>query len=232
MTDAEEKVLGIKHLPIFPLPMVLLPFELQPFHIFEPRYQQMIKDIELSKNMFGLSFFDPPEAIAEKPTAGSIGCAAEVREVQPMPDGRSNILTIGVMRYRINDYIEAEEPYLIADVEFFRDDPEDEAGLQVLADEVFDLFKRIAEAAHKMSGQRGDFPEIPQAQPEQLSFLVCAAFNLENELKYKMLEMRSTSERLEQLKEILIKAVDRVEESARIQKIAHSNGHGGKKINL
>ena len=94
------------------------------------------------------------------------------------------------------------------------------------------LFKRIAKAAHKISGQRGDLPNIPETQPEQLSFLVSAAFNLEADLKYQMLETRSTIERLEKLREILNQTVNRVEDSAEIHKIAQTNGYSKKKINL
>ena len=232
MSDASEKVLGIKHLPIFPLPVVLMPFELMPLHIFEERYKRMLEDIKTEKNLFGLSYFNPQESIMEKPPAGSIGCVAEVREVQNLPEGRSNILTIGVIRYHILDFIDAGDPYFVGDVEFFEDFEEDESHLQLLADEVLALFRRIAKAAHKLSGQRGELPEIPQTKPEQLSFLISAAFNLDVELKYQMLEMRSTSERLEKLQEILSQTVNRVEDSAEIHKIAQTNGHTNKKINL
>lgn len=232
MSEAFEKVLGIKQLPIFPLPVVLLPYELLPLHIFEERYQKMLKDIELNKNVFGLSHFDPQESFLEKPPTGTIGCAAEVREVQSLPDGRSNVLSIGLIRYRLVEYVETLEPYFVGAVEFFEDFEENTMNLETLSDEVFKLFKRIAKAAHKMSGQRGEFPEFPQTQPEQMSFLVSAAFNLEAELKYQMLEMRSTTERLEKLREILGQTVDNVEESAEIHKIAQTNGHSKKKINL
>ena len=232
MSEASEKVLGIRHLPIFPLPLVLLPNELLPLHIFEPRYQKMLKDVELEKNIFGVNYFEPPEEFIEKPVSGAIGCTAEVREVQAMPDGRSNILTIGVIRYRLIDYIETGDEYLVADVEFFEDDEEDKAILNPLSDEVFALFKRIAKAAHKLSGGRGAFPEIPQAEPQALSFLVTAAFNLEAEIKYQMLEMRSTIERLQKLREILVQTVDKMEESAEIHKISQTNGHSKKKIDL
>lgn len=232
MSEASEKVLGIKHLPIFPLPVVLLPFELLPLHIFEDRYKQMLEDIKREKNFFGLSYFNPQESILEKPPTGSVGCVAEVRESQDLPEGRSNILTIGIIRYRLLEFVEAGDPYFIGDVEFFEDFEEDENRLQILADDVLSLFRRIAKAAHKLSGQRGELPEIPQTKPEQLSFLISAAFNLEAELKYQMLETRSTSERLERLREILSQTVDRVEDSAEIHKIAQTNGHTNKKINL
>lgn len=232
MSEALEKVSGIKHLPLFPLPLVLLPNELLPLHIFEPRYQQLLKDVALDRKMFGVSYFESQEPFSEKPLTGSIGCVAEVREVQAMPDGRSNVLTIGVIRYNLIDYVETGEPYLVGDVEFFEDDAEDEQFLQPLADEVFVLFRRIAKAAHKLSGERGAFPDIPQAAPEQLSFLVTAAFNLESALKYQLLETRSTSQRLERLREILMQTVDKMEESAEINKIARTNGHSNKKINF
>ncbi len=232
MSEALEKVAGIKHLPLFPLPLVLLPNELLPLHIFEPRYRQMLKDVALDKNLFGVSYFEPQESFIEKPAAGTIGCVTEVREVQTMPDGRINIVTVGVIRYRLLDYIDAGEPYLIGDLEFFEDLEEDENLLNPLSNEVFVLFRRIAKAAHKLSGERGKFPEIQRTEPQALSFLVTAAFNLENDLKYQMLETRSTIGRLERLREILFKAVDKMEDSAEIHRIAKTNGHSKKKINL
>jgi len=232
MSEASEKVLGITQLPIFPLPLVLLPNEILPLHIFEPRYRQMFKDIGLEKNLFGVSYFNQEDSLADQPAVDSIGCVAEVRELQPMPDGRSNVLSVGVIRYRLIDYIETGDPYLVGDVEFFEDEIEDEFVVQPLADEVFALFERIAKAAHKLSGERGKFPLIPQAEPQALSFLVTAAFNLEPEMKYKMLEARSTIERLGKLREILRQTVGKMEESAEIHKMSQTNGHSKKKINL
>lgn len=232
MSDLLEKVSGIKHLPLFPLPLVLLPNELLPLHIFEPRYRQLLKDIALDKNIFGVTFFNPQETFIEKPALGTVGCAAEVREAQTMPDGRSNILTVGAARYRLIDYVEAGEPYFVGDVEFFEDEAEDENTLNPLADEVFALFRRVALAAHKLGGERGTFPDVQQTEPEALSFLVTAAFNLEPDLKYQLIETRSTIERLERLKEILVQTVGKMEESAEIHKIAKTNGHSKKKIDI
>lgn len=232
MSEALEKVAGIRHLPIFPLPLVLLPNELLPLHIFEDRYRQMLADVEADKRLFGVTLFHPTEDFVEKPEIGTVGCVAEVRDVQTLPDGRSNIVTNGIIRYRLNDYIDAGEPYLVGDVEFFEDETEDAEALNPVADEVFELFRRIAKAAHKLSGERGIFPDIPQAEPEQLSFLVTAAFNLDAEMKYEMIETRSGIGRLTRLREILLQAVDKMEDNAEIQKIARTNGHSNKKIEM
>lgn len=232
MSDAMEKVLGIKQLPLFPLPLVLLPNELLPLHIFEPRYRQMLKDIELRRNLFGITFFDAEGEIRDKPAIGSIGCVAEVRDSQVLPDGRSNILTSGVVRYRLLEYQETGTPYFTGEVEFFEDSVEKGSLLQPVADEVYALFERAAKAAFKIGGNRGKFPEIPQAEPEPLSFLVSAAFNLDNEIKYRLLETTSTLERLETLRQLLAQAVNQMEDSAEIHKISQTNGHSKKHLDL
>jgi Lon protease-like protein len=232
MSEALEKVKGITRLPIFPLPLVLLPIEILPLHIFEPRYREMLSDVSDSNNLFGIHLFEPKESFETQPQVGTVGCVAEVREVQAMPDGRSNIVTNGVVRYRILDIVDSEKPYLIAEIEFFEDEKED-VDLQLkLADDVFTLFERIAKAAFKMSGNKGQFPEIERADPEPMSFLIAAAFNFDNEKKYRLLEMQSTAKRLRSLKKMLVHAADQMEASAEITEIAKSNGHSNKKLDL
>lgn len=232
MSELLDKLRGIRHIPLFPLPLVLLPNELLPLHIFEDRYRKMLADVESERHMFGITLFEPADAVVDRPAVGTVGCTAEVREVETLPDGRSNITVLGVSRFRLVDYIDAGEPYLVGDVEFFVDEPEDAAATEPLAGEVFELFERMAAAAFKMSGGRGRPPEVKQTDPEALSFLITAAFNFDNEKKYSLIEMTSTSERLRALHEILIKAVDQIEESAEIQSVARHNGHSTKKIDL
>ena len=232
MSEASEKIAGLEHLPIFPLPLVLMPYELLPLHIFEPRYRQMLKDIELRRNLFGVSFFEPQSEFDEKPKPGSVGCVAEIRQSQTLPDERSNIVTFGLIRYRLLDYVEIGTPYFSAEVQFFEDEPESKDVLEPIADEVFEIFERVAKAAFKLSGNRGRFPEVPRADPEQLSFLVAAAFNLDNAVKTQFIEMTSTSERLRRLKAILEQAVDQMESNADVVGVAQKNGHSKKPIKL
>jgi Lon protease-like protein len=232
MSEALNKVAGIRNLPIFPLPLVLMPNELLPLHIFEDRYQNMLRDIESEGKLFGVTLFETQDSFDEMPAAGTVGCVAEIRESETLPDGRSNILTFGLIRYRLNDYVDAGKPYLVGNVEFFEDEKEDLKELDPLSDKVFGLFERMAKAAFKMSGNRGQLPEIQRADSEALSFLITAAFNFDNEKKYQMLEITSTLERLKQLKDVLDTAVLRIEESADIQVVSKTNGHSKKKLDL
>jgi Lon protease-like protein len=233
MSEAREKVRGVRSLPIFPLPVILMPGEIIPLHIFEPRYRKMLEDIQAGNNLFGLSYFESPEVEGAKPPAGHLGCVAEIREAQQLPDGRSNIVVIGVIRYLFEGYEETDEPYLIGEVAYFEDNEEaDTEKLLALTDEVSELFTRVANAAHRISGERAPLPELPDISPQELSFLISAAFNFENEIKYELLEIRSTMERLERLRGVLKQAVEKVEETAVIHQVSKTNGHSKKKIDL
>lgn len=233
MSEILDNFKDLKYLPIFPLQIVLLPNELLPLHIFEPRYQQMLKDIKISDNFFGLSYFNPEKSLDIVPEIGSYGCVAQVREVDTTSDGRSNILTVGVIRYRLDEYVTDGEPYLVAKVTVFEDDADDDfVNTEIVGDEVFELFKRVAKAIHYLSGARENAPEIPKASPQMLSFLISAAFSLDPQMKYSLLKTRSTIERLRKLKVILKQAVDKLEMEAEINKLSKSNGHSKKDINL
>ncbi len=232
MSEASEKVIGVRNLPIFPLSIVLFPGVPLPLHIFEQRYRQMLNDIRVSNNLFGISYFDVSSSQQEFPPAGHIGCVAEVSETQTLPDGRSNILTVGVIRYRIEEYVERGDPYLVARVSFFEDEEDDNELLRNSSREVAETFTRIARAVRTINDERASLPDISDTEPQQLSFLVAAAMEVDTDLKQELLEMRSTSERLRRLRDMLARAVSSYEERARIHEMAKGNGHSGRKIEI
>jgi len=232
MSEGIEKVRGVNELPIFPLPVVLFPGVPLPLHIFEPKYRQMLEDIGNFNNLFGLSYFDSSTSDRDLPSPGEIGCVAEVTETQTFPDGRSNILTIGLVRYRIESYVERGDPYLVARVNYFEDTDEDNDTLIKAAEDVADTFTRIALAVRTINDERLNLPDISDTEPQRLSFLVAAAMEVDVEVKQELLELRSTAERLERLKNMLDRAVEGYEERARIHELAKGNGHSGKKIEI
>lgn len=232
MTEVMDKVRGVRELPIFPLPIVLFPGVPLPLHIFEPRYRQMLSDIRVTNSLFGLSYFDSSTSEKEVPTAGHVGCVAEVTDVQAMPDGRSNILSIGQIRYRVEGYVERGDPYLVAQVSYFEDEDEDEGSLTDRSREVAETFTRIAKAVRTLNDERAALPDITDTEPQRLSFLVAAAMEIETEVKQELLELRSTSERLRRLRDMLVRAVSSYEERARVHQLAKGNGHSGKKIEI
>jgi ATP-dependent Lon protease len=232
MSEALDKVRGVRELPLFPLPVVLFPGMPMPLHIFEPRYRKMLTDIHAGNNLFGLSYFDSAASEKEIPPAGHIGCVAEVSETQALPDGRSNVLTVGVIRYRAEAYVERGDPYLVVRPNFFEDDDEDDASLFTSARDVATMFMRVANSIRVINDERGDLPDISDTEPQKLSFLVAAALEIEVETKQELLELRSTSERLSRLRDVLARVVKGYEERARLHGIAKGNGHGGRKIEI
>jgi Lon protease-like protein len=232
VSEASDKVLGVTHLPVFPLPVVLFPGVPLPLHIFEPRYRQMLKDIRVANNLFCIAYFDPSTAEVEVPPAGHVGCVAEVTETQTFPDGRSNILTLGVIRYRIEQYVERGDPYLVARVNYFEDDEENESALADSSRDVAETFTRIAQAVRTLNDERSNLPDISNTEPQRLSFLVAAAMEIDAEIKQELLELTSTSTRLERLRGMLSLAVKGYEERARMHELAKGNGHSGRKIEI
>ena len=222
----------MRELPLFPLPIVLFPGVPLPLHIFEARYRQMLTDIRVSNSFFGLSYFDSSTSEKDVPPAGHVGCVAEVTETQSLPDGRANILTVGLIRYRVEDYIERGDPYLVAQVSFFEDEEEAEGLLSESSREVAETFTRIARAVRIINDERASLPDISDTEPQRLSFLVAAAMEIEAEIKQELLELRSTSERLRRLRDMLARAVASYEERARVHEVAKGNGHSGRKIEI
>ncbi|HEX6184147.1 MAG TPA: LON peptidase substrate-binding domain-containing protein, partial [Pyrinomonadaceae bacterium] len=80
--------------------------------------------------------------------------------------------------------------------------------------------------------ERGTLPELPQGDPERLSFVVAAVVEMDAESKQRLLELRSTAERLRRLYTLLAEAVSSYEERARTHELARGNGHAGKKLDL
>ena len=98
--------------------------------------------------------------------------------------------------------------------------------------EVAETFPRIAQAVRTINDERATLPDISDTEPQRLSFLVAAAMEIDADVKQDLLELRSTSERLERLRAMLNTAVTGYEERARIHELAKGNGHSGRKIEL
>src|SRR5436189_2082198 len=156
MSEAMDKVRGVRELPIFPLPVVLFPGMPMPLHIFEERYRKMLSDIRAGDNLFGLSYFDSSASNKDMPPAGHIGCVAEVTETQALPDGRSNILAVGVVRYEVESYVDRGDSYLVVRPNYFEDEQEEQSALNTNSREVATMFMRVANSIRVMNDERGN----------------------------------------------------------------------------
>ena len=105
-------------LPLFPLNTVLFPGTPITLHIFEPRYLELMELCEQTQQPFGVVLIqEGQEALGPLATPHPIGCTAEIARVERLPDGRMNILAVGVERFEIHQLDYDKESYLVGQVE-------------------------------------------------------------------------------------------------------------------
>jgi Lon protease-like protein len=216
----------LEELPLFPLAVVLFPGAILPLHIFEERYKAMMRFAIENGAMFGLSYHSEAEVDRETiPDIGSVGCVAKINAVMPLEEGRLNMITTGVVRYRV---VEMKQlvPFLIARVEAFTDEMEMEEDLTTLMDEVAEAAKKFFAAAQLLNDMDApadvNFPE----EAEELSLFVAAHLPIDNDAKQMLLEMTSTKARLLRVKNYLIDRLPEYTRRVETRNRAKGNGHG------
>jgi hypothetical protein len=186
-----------QRLPLFPLSTVLVPGLVLPLHIFEPRYRQLVSDLEQlpeDDREFGVV------AIREGREVGTgslralydVGCAATLQQVTTLPDGRSQILSTGARRFRLVDLdLDADTPYLTGLVEWLPEPVGDLDPTTALRSRA--LWARYTE----LLGGFG--PQVVQDLPEDpgpLSYLLTTAVVMPLPQRQALLSAASDAERL------------------------------------
>lgn len=189
--------IAVRELPIFPLPdVVLFPGRPLPLHIFEFRYRIMMNTILESDRRFGIVMWDPQTG---RPT--TVGCCAEVRRYERLPDDRMLIDSLGQQRFRILDYVR-EKPYRVGLVEWIEDEPTS-IDLRPLAKEVRQLLEDVVRLSAKLTEQPMELPpDVPTAALE-LSYWIASNFRGVAQEQQRLLELQSTYDRLLREAEIL-----------------------------
>lgn len=105
--------------PLITLPnTVFFPQALLPLHIFEPRYQQMLRAVLATNRIFAVARLDPAQAGktgAHEP-AHAIATVGIIRACQKAEDDTSNLLLQGISRVSITQIIR-ERPYRLISVQ-------------------------------------------------------------------------------------------------------------------
>lgn len=216
-------------IPIFPLPLVQFPGAVTPLHIFEPRYRQMLKDLMVGDKTFGIIYRNDEVMLeSERLPLGSVGCAVEIAVQQELPDGRSNILCVGVSRFSLVAYVEGE-PYAQAQVEFFDDDIAfDDLSAEI--GKAKKLFRRLSGVIRKLRDEKEEeddpTPDLPD-DPQALSFIMSAYLDIDAGDKQDLLEMTDTAERLREVIRLLEELADDYEKRAFAHQLSKKNGHAG-----
>jgi Lon protease-like protein len=135
-------------IPLFPLHTILAPGIALPLHVFEERYRAMVKRCLDASAPFGVvliregSEVAPRDGTTQELAIAGVGTFAEIREASRYADGRWDLLAVGTSRFLVREVHTDREPYLVADVDPYPDEPAgaDSEGMEALAERVTHRF--------------------------------------------------------------------------------------------
>jgi Lon protease-like protein len=180
----------VMELPLFPLNVVLFPGQTLPLHIFEPRYRAMIQRCIEEGLPFGVVLTRDDDTGVPH----SIGTAARITQVERLPDGRMNIITIGIERFVLQNIHEGEDDYLIGNAILFpfKDDLEPSSQNMHL---VVARLRRYLSLLANISGAKFRFDQFPN-DATALAVFAAIAMQLPLPEKQALLSIESVNELL------------------------------------
>lgn len=178
-------------LPLFPLHVVLFPGRPLPLHVFEPRYRQLLEDCLAGDRRFGVVAIRYGRAERGCADVYTIGTVAEIVRVERLDDGRSNIVTRGAERFRMQRLLR-EGPYLRAQVELLEEETADAALGPFVT-----VLRRQLEAYLQDIGAGEPLAGRLPANPSALAWLAACAAELQLSEQQQLLEIDSLAGRLQ-----------------------------------
>jgi len=107
-----------RRLAMFPLSTVLFPRANLPLHVFEPRYRAMTADCLAGDRCFGVVLIARGSEVGGGDHRRDVGTVAHIEHASPLEDGRWVLMTRGVERIRVLEWL-SDDPYPSAMVEDF-----------------------------------------------------------------------------------------------------------------
>jgi Lon protease-like protein len=92
---------------MFPLGMVLFPSAVLPLHVFEDRYRVMVRRLLTGEvePEFGVVLIERGSEVGGDDERGRVGTLARIIEAAELPDGRWALVTFGVSRIRVVEWL-------------------------------------------------------------------------------------------------------------------------------
>ena len=103
---------------MFPLSTVVFPQSELPLHVFEPRFRALIDDSLAGDRTFGTVLISAGSEVGGGDRRCEVGTLLQIEMILPYPDGRSLMVTRGVERIRVVEWLD-DDPYPRALVEAF-----------------------------------------------------------------------------------------------------------------
>ena len=193
-------------LPLFPLATVLFPGMVLPLHIFEERYRLMFRELlaRPEPREFGVIAIRKGREVgaANIHQLYEIGCVAEVREAVPQADGRFELATVGMRRFkllRVDDTL----PYFQAEIERLPEeasagDQDPDPAVRAIQAAFRDYLNALADRAGAVI-RVADIPD----DPVLLSYVVAAGMIIDLPERQGLLEAPDAVSRLKSERTVL-----------------------------
>jgi len=185
-----------RDLPLFPLNTVLFPRMPLPLHIFEPRYQEMIARCMEERIGFGVLLIREGLEVGGNAETHTVGTVARIVSADPLDDGRMNIMTMGVVRFRLLKS-HNHHSYQSGDIETWQDEMGDPKTLSKLTKEAHKAYiQYVAELAELMDEQERLGQIVAPLDPQVLSYTIASNLQVTNDDKQSLLNLETVQERL------------------------------------
>ena len=198
-------------IPLFPLEIVVFPGEKLNLYIFEPRYQQLIRESEEKGIEFGIPFY-------QKDRPMQYGTVVKLVEIaRKYDDGRMDIKTLGIKPFEIKRF-RREYPdklYPGGYVEFPYWEKEGEEALQK-------EIHRLIESLYKSLNVK-TYPE--EFEGNYGTFEIAHKVGFSQQQEYNFLQIPTEVERQNYLLAHLQKLIPRIVQKDEIRKKVQMNGH-------
>jgi Lon protease-like protein len=176
-------------LPLFPLDTVLFPGMALPLHIFEERYLWMVNECLEGNRQFGVIMTAPAAEGESTTTAHRIGTSALITQVERHDDGRIDIVTAGLERFRVLDLLRTE-PYIVGRIEPFPLEDTKSPELVRLVRAASALFVQYLRLAGEVLGTVIRVESAPR-DASTLAYMMAIALQVSNEEKQQLLSISS-----------------------------------------
>lgn len=196
-------------MPLFPLTTVLFPGMRLPLHVFEERYQKLVRDLldQPEPRQFGvIAIRKGRETGPDGITAlHEVGCVATVREVEPRDEGRYELSTVGTRRFRLVR-TDRTLSYLRGEIEPLPDETGDAAMAALVAQRVQTAFRGYLNALADRGGGVISVTDLPD-EPLLLSYIIAAAMIIDLPERQSLLAAPDAAARLRAERSLLVREI-------------------------
>jgi len=198
------------HAPIFPLPTAnLFPETKASYHIFEPRYVEMIESVLEGDGLLAMGILKPgyEEDYYGTPDIYPVGCLGRLQSYEKLENGTYNIVLEGLFRVGFGTVVK-DNPFRVAEmIELPESDIQDE-----FINEREDLLLRLNYLVEQ-SPESLDFSPILGEQESFIALvnLVARTLPLKQAEQYLLLSMDSIRERTKRILWLIDDQIETIE---------------------